>query len=208
MANNRYNKQVTPKGYKMGGRIKKMGGGMMMQRPMMEKGGKIMEAAKAAAKKGKVRGDIKLGRALVEAFGSKKTINKMKSNIQDKNRVKKMDGGRAKGLIPEAQEKAKSMTVKSSKRRVKKMGGGSLKAVPADNKGLKKLPTEVRNKMGFMKKGGVVSDTKKKQFKANQAGQKTTNKKVFDRSGLNLKRGAEGYINLGKKIVRKFKGDK
>ena len=41
--------------------------------------------------------------------------------------------------------------------RRKKMGGGSLKAVPADNKGLKKLPTKVRNKMGFMKKGGKVS---------------------------------------------------
>ena len=86
--------------------------------------------------------------------------------------------------------------------------GGSLKSVPAGNKGLKKLPTEVRNKMGFMKKGGVVSDTKKKQFKANQAGQKATNKKAFDRSGLNLKGAAEGYINLGKKITRKFKGDK
>ena len=35
--------------------------------------------------------------------------------------------------------------------------GGSLKAVPAGNKGLKKLPTEVRNKMGFMKKGGKVN---------------------------------------------------
>ena len=34
--------------------------------------------------------------------------------------------------------------------------GGSLKSVPAGNKGLKKLPTEVRNKMGFMKKGGKV----------------------------------------------------
>ena len=53
MANNRFNKQVTPKGYKVGGRVKKMGGGMMMQRPMMEKGGKIMEAAKAAAKRAK-----------------------------------------------------------------------------------------------------------------------------------------------------------
>jgi hypothetical protein len=74
-------------------------------------------------KGGKVRGDIKLGRALVEAFGSKKTINKMKSNIQDQNRVKKAMGG-------------------------------SLKTVPADNKGLKKLPTQVRNKMGYMKNGG------------------------------------------------------
>ena len=34
--------------------------------------------------------------------------------------------------------------------------GGSLKSVPAGNKGLKKLPTKVRNKMGFMKKGGRV----------------------------------------------------
>ena len=36
------------------------------------------------------------------------------------------------------------------------MGGGSLKAVPADKKGLKKLPTQVRNKMGYMKTGGRV----------------------------------------------------
>jgi len=28
------------------------------------------------------------------------------------------------------------------------------------NKGLKKLPTEVRNKMGFMKKGGMVKGYK------------------------------------------------
>ena len=35
MANRLYNKQVTPKGYKMGGRVKKMGGGMMKRKPMM-----------------------------------------------------------------------------------------------------------------------------------------------------------------------------
>ena len=32
--------------------------------------------------------------------------------------------------------------------------GGSMKPVPSDNKGLAKLPAEVRNKMGYMKKGG------------------------------------------------------
>lgn len=32
--------------------------------------------------------------------------------------------------------------------------GGELKEVPADNKGLAKLPTEVRNKMGYVKMGG------------------------------------------------------
>ena len=31
-----------------------------------------------------------------------------------------------------------------------------LKPVPANKKGLKKLPKSVRNKMGFMKKGGKV----------------------------------------------------
>jgi hypothetical protein len=59
---------------------KKMGGGMM-NKPMGYKSGNT------------VRKDIKLGRALVEAFGSKKTINKMKANIQDQNRVKKYSIG-------------------------------------------------------------------------------------------------------------------
>ena len=55
------------------------------------------------------------------------------------------------------------------------------KPVPKDNPGLKKLPTEVRNKMGYMKKGGKVkkgmhmmpdgtmmkdSDHKKKKMKS------------------------------------------
>jgi len=71
MANNRFNKQVTPKGYKMGGRVKKMGGGMM-KRPMYKD-------------------------------GSLKPVDKEK------------------------------------------------------NPGLSKLPTKVRNKMGFMKKGGKVN---------------------------------------------------
>ena len=38
----------------------------------------------------------------------------------------------------------------------KKAGGGKLKSVPEGNKGLSKLPTAVRNKMGYMKKGGKV----------------------------------------------------
>ena len=124
MANNRFNKQVTPKGYKMGGRVSKMGGGMM-KRPMYK--------------------------------------------------------------------------------------DGSLKPVdPKTQKGLSKLPTEVRNKMGFMKKGGVVSDTKKKQFKANKAGQKVTNKKAMKvaKNYLNIAVPAVGASELGKKIARKFKGTK
>jgi|TARA_A100000172_G_scaffold68601_1_gene48405 hypothetical protein len=35
-----------------------------------------------------------------------------------------------------------------------------LKKVPKNNKGLKKLPTKVRNNMGFLKKGGIVKNKK------------------------------------------------
>ena len=38
--------------------------------------------------------------------------------------------------------------------------GGSLKTPTADQKGLKKLPTAVRNKMGFQKNGGKMSKKK------------------------------------------------
>jgi hypothetical protein len=38
MANNRFNKQVTPKGYNVGGRVKKMGGGMSTARKDMASG--------------------------------------------------------------------------------------------------------------------------------------------------------------------------
>ena len=41
-----------------------------------------------------------------------------------------------------------------------------MKAVPKGNKGLAKLPKTVRNKMGFMKRGGVVkakTSTRKKK---------------------------------------------
>jgi len=34
--------------------------------------------------------------------------------------------------------------------------GGALKAAPKGNKGVSKLPSAVRNKMGYMKKGGMA----------------------------------------------------
>ena len=50
MANRLYNKQVTPKGYKMGGRVKKMGGGMK-KRPKMQDGGKLKMVTNKEGKK-------------------------------------------------------------------------------------------------------------------------------------------------------------
>tara|TARA_B100001939_G_scaffold327943_1_gene322755 strand:- start:603 stop:821 length:219 start_codon:yes stop_codon:yes gene_type:complete len=46
-----------------------------------------------------------------------------------------------------------------SKEKEKPMKG--LKPVTKDQKGLKKLPTKVRNKMGYMKSGGRVMKYKK-----------------------------------------------
>jgi hypothetical protein len=48
--------------------------------------------------------------------------------------------------------------MKAAGKKPKKMAeGGELKEVPEDNAGLSKLPTEVRNKMGYMKDGGGVN---------------------------------------------------
>ena len=63
-----------------------------------------------------------------------------------------------KGLTGSPQEKLR----KYLNARTKKMSmGGSLKAVPSANTGLKKLPTPVRNKMGYMNKGGTPKKANK-----------------------------------------------
>ena len=166
MPNRLYNKQVTPKGYKRGGgvtesqkkqaakakpkikattkkflktigslavpafgaamtgkkaidklRAKKMGGGMMMERPMMQKGG--------PSKKPKVKKIVAGGIGKAKDYPGIKEIIKM--NKQGKKRF---------GM---------------------KMGGALKPVDPKTQKGLSKLPTEVRNKMGYMKKGGKVN---------------------------------------------------
>jgi|TARA_Y100000289_G_scaffold40000_1_gene39512 hypothetical protein len=76
MANNRYNKQVTPKGYMKGGRVEKMGGGMM-KRTMLKKGSKFPDLNKD----GKVtKADILMGRGVI----GKKKKKPMKKNKNKK----------------------------------------------------------------------------------------------------------------------------
>ena len=53
------------------------------------------------------------------------------------------------------------MNMKLGKTRKKMSTGGALKATPASNTGLKKLPTSVRNKMGYMSKGGTPKKANK-----------------------------------------------
>jgi len=59
-------------------------------------------------------------------------------------------------IMPKQQEMMERMLGKGKPMEAKV--GGSLKSVPEGNKGkgLSKLPTQVRNKMGYMKKGGKV----------------------------------------------------
>jgi len=95
-----------------------------------------------------------------------------------------------------------------SKRPGKKMGG-SLKSVPAGNKGLKKLPTEVRNKMGFMKKGGPVAPAPKKDYKLGTKFQGDyKGKSLPGKVKEFVKTGVKQTVGTAKKIARKFKGDK
>ena len=142
MANRLYNKQVTPKGYKKGGSVRDtrkteqmIGASISSKR---EKGSKVKKDYKLGTK---FQGDYK-GKSVpgkVKEFfktGVKQTVGTAKK-IGEKLRVKKMGGGMMKRPMMEK--------------------GGSLKPVQPNQKGLKKLPTEVRNKMGYMKKGGKVN---------------------------------------------------
>lgn len=117
-----------------------MGGGMM-QRPMYKKGGVSTETKKKQFK--------------ANQAGQKATNKKVIKKVKDIVTLKSFhDAG--KKASQKALAEGKTNTGTTEPIRTKKAMGGSLKAVPADNKGLKKLPTKVRNKMGFMKKGGKV----------------------------------------------------
>ena len=93
-------------------------------------------------------------------------------NIMAKQKVKKVIKGLEKASklhAKQAKTYANAWLVKTYKKRgggykgAKKAEGGevsnkNLKPIPTGNKGkgLSKLPTKVRNKMGFMKSGGAV----------------------------------------------------
>jgi hypothetical protein len=68
--------------------------------------------------------------------------------------------GRAQGDIGAAVailDTAKAMLIQSTQQDPMMMAdGGQLKAIPENNKGLAKLPEDVRNKMGFMNMGGPL----------------------------------------------------
>lgn len=90
-----------------------------------------------------------------EPAGRKVDIENRTNKSQDK-RADRKDKRVAKKMLKKAYRKAKKNVGKEPRvpMLMKKEGGAGLKDAPKGSKGLKKLPTEVRNKMGFKKKGG------------------------------------------------------
>ena len=101
-------------------------------------------------------------------------------------------------VIKKAMYGAKMKKAKMGGKMPKYKKGGSLKSVPSDAKGLSKLPTSVRNKMGYMQDGGKLkkrtttvtentpsqyskfTDAQKAQIKAKGERLKGEDKKDFD----------------------------
>ena len=177
MANRRFNQQVAQP------RMGKMGGGMMNKRSMMKDGSKFrkpilrftpkqsIELMKEKDRRDRLKKLIQQKKR--EAAGDKKsstgkgggadtgTIGELKSKLGvAMDKLKKLG---AMGKQPKKDSIDKFIDrLKDRKKTDKEMiplkkGGKALKPVDKEkNPGLAKLPTKVRNKMGYMKKGGRV----------------------------------------------------
>ena len=171
MANRLYNKQVSPKGYKVGGRVAKMGGGMMMKRPMMNGGRTNMKIGgflkKVGKKVGKAAAGVGAAVLAAKALKKKKPTGKKQDAVDKFFKKKGTTLKTGSAVAAEAMAKADRDKKKFRKGLDKiaaaggvsklKAGGRALRPVDKEkNPGLAKLPTKVRNKMGFMKKGGKV----------------------------------------------------
>ena len=96
---------------------------------------------------------------LTNAFeGLKKTFpKKMYDKLMSAYKAGQGSTSKAEGGMMNARKKGMGLKMAE--------GGSALKSVPSDNTGLSKLPTEVRNKMGYMKKGGAVKKRAKSSSK-------------------------------------------
>jgi|TARA_E500000081_G_C5956423_1_gene271707 hypothetical protein len=192
MANPRYNTQVTqPRG--SSARVGKMGGGMM--RPMYKKGGrvkkmaggKIAGAARRAQEHGYYTPDMGMKGGRMYRDGGK----------VKKPKVKKIAIGIGKAKDYPGIKKIMEMNKKGKKRF--KDGGSAMKPVDkSKNPGLAKLPTQVRNKMGYMKKGGRVHKNTSRMNRLEELGRVDAERGFTRKGKKNLK--AEK-----KRIVRELK---
>ena len=170
MANRRYNTQVAqPRG---ADRVKRAGGGMGGRSgPMMySRGQGVNMRSKRVPTELMDRGAMKKGGKVIKPKGP--------------------------GVLRPKPTDRYGQTMKPKPMKPGKKDGGMLKAVPADNKGLKKLPTKVRNKMGYMKKGGRVNT--KRMNRLEELGRVDAEKAKTSKGKKNLKQEK-------KRIVRELK---
>ena len=185
MANPRYNTQVTqPRGNTK--RVGKMGGGMMMKRPMMKAGGRIAGAARKAQQHGYYTPDMGMKGGKMYAKGGK---------VSGKKRIMAVGRGKAKDYP--GIKKIMEMNKKGKKRF--KDGGSALKAVDkSKNPGLAKLPTAVRNKMGYMKDGGKVRKNTRRMNRLEELGR-------VDAEKADTRKGKRNLREEKSRIVRELK---
>tara|TARA_R100001480_G_scaffold148797_1_gene148467 strand:+ start:109 stop:1257 length:1149 start_codon:yes stop_codon:yes gene_type:complete len=80
---------------------------------------------------------------------------KKRARPENRKRIQSATKGATKGIGFSGKSAGNPFKFNSGGKMVKRAAGG-LKPVPEGNKGLGKLPQPVRNKMGYMKKGGIV----------------------------------------------------
>ena len=119
------------------------------------------------------------------------------------DRVKRAGGGMGGRSGPMMYSRGQGVNMRSKRvptelmdRGAMKKGGKVLKPVPAGKKGLSKLPTQVRNKMGFMKSGGRVNT--KRMNKLEELGRVDAEKAKTSKGKRNLR-------DEKKRIVRELK---
>ena len=149
--------------------------------PLTKKGKKIMRSMKeqygpkegesvfyASRNKGTIKGVEKNMGKKKQTGGIINPIQPMYNPTQaDQQRQNAMMQGQQQMMTqPQAQAAPKGVTDNPMQEEKKAEGmfkGGSLREPPegAKGKGLKKLPTEVRNKMGFKNRGGLINNGNK-----------------------------------------------
>ena len=163
------------------GKAKKRGA----SRKDLVKGRKFQRDSRRAQREGdKLRKDVlRIGKAK----GGK---------VDDKKKTKKPLGGKLKKPRPGSYDYQLQETMKPPyKRKEMKKGGKALKPEDKEkNPGLAKLPTQVRNKMGYMKKGGRV-----KKFPDLSGDGKVTKKDILMGRGVIKKKNGKKKFGGGKK---------
>jgi len=137
--------------------------------PLTKKGKKIMRSMKeqygpkegeavfyASRNKGTIKG-------VEKNMGKNKQMGGVINPIQPMYNPTAADMQRQQGMMQSNPMQGVTKNPMQQKRKAEGMAeGGALKEPPAGpkGKGLKKLPTEVRNKMGFKNRGGLISNGK------------------------------------------------